>query len=72
MKVIGWLLTIWTVPDGDFKQHTFETVERNVPYLAQDTCVRDEDLSLLTGRRMTVLEDGTVELKMCTPVLEVE
>jgi len=67
--VIGWALSIWTVPQGDFSQHTIKTIERSVPYLSQDTCIRDEDLSLLTGKRTKTNGEGDIELKMCTPVL---
>ena len=65
--IIGWALSIFTLT-ADPLTVEIETVERAVPYLSQDTCIRDEDLSLLTGKReITSVNSKVVEL--CTPVL---
>lgn len=67
--VTGWLLSTITITVNPNVEIDIHTEKRDVPYLAQDTCIRNEGLSLLTGKRETDTESGRI-VEMCTPVLE--
>lgn len=67
--VTGWLLTTITITVNPSVKMNIHTEQRDVPYLAQDLCVKDEGLSLLTGKRETDTENGRI-VELCTPVLE--
>jgi len=41
-----------------------------VPYITMDTCVRDNDLSLLTYNKVVRDPSGGRVVSICTPVLE--
>lgn len=69
--VTGYLLTAMNVPPmGSGQAITIEVTPREVPYLTIDRCNRDEDLNLLTGKRITNHADRSRTIEFCGPILE--
>lgn len=65
-EVLGWALSSITITVNPSIEMEVHTAEEYV--LSHDTCIRDNDLSRLTGKRVTELPDGR-KIEICTPVL---
>jgi len=67
---VGYALTVFTFPSDSWDLVVIETLPREVPYISMDTCVRDNDLSLLTYNKVIRDPSGGRVVSICTPVLK--
>jgi len=67
---VGYALTVFTFPSDSWDLVVIETLPREVPYISMDTCVRDNNLSLLTYSKVIRDPSGGRVVSICTPVLE--
>lgn len=68
-EVLGFALTTITATTGmDGLELDIQTKDREIPYIFHSTCVRDEGLSLITGKK-EIVGNGWKRVCLCTPIL---